>query len=224
MIMKFILLFFINCFPWRLRRIFYIYCFSWDLHKKSYIGFSILFVDCVVLEEGSRIGHLNIFKGLSMVQLSFNSRIGSLNYFTGFPKNGVGFFEHQSSREPIFRLGQESAVTSRHYFDCTGGVEIGSFSTFAGIRSTVLTHSIDLKLNRQHSSSVSIGNYCFIGTNVIILPDSLVPNFCIVGSGSVFRGYHKEVRTIFFGNPLQSKSIDSPESYAYFYRIKGFVN
>lgn len=223
-VLKLIFIFVVNCFPWSLRRLLYNYFFSWNLNKKSYIGFSFLLVDSVVMEENSRIGHLNIFKGLASVKLSCNSRVGSLNYFTAFPQNGVGFFCHQPERKPIFKLGKESAVTSRHYLDCTAGIEIGSFSTFAGIRSTVLTHSIDLKLNRQHSSPVLIGDYCFIGTNVVILPNSTVPSLCVVGSGTVFRGHFQENRTIFFGNPVQFKPIDNSQSHAYFDRIKGFVN
>jgi hypothetical protein len=57
----------------------------------------------------------------------------------------------------VFKIGEHSAVTSRHYLDCTGGVTVGAFSTVAGARSTIFTHQVDITQSRQVWRPVRIG-------------------------------------------------------------------
>lgn len=49
---------------------------------------------------------------------------------------------------------------------------------------------------------VSIGNNCFIGARVILLPGVHIGNDCIIGSGSVVRGDVPD-GSIVFGNPAK---------------------
>ena len=84
-----------------------------------------------------------------------------------------------------FRLGRNSAVTSRHYMDASGGIRIGDFTTVAGVRSTVITHGIDLMGSQQSVSGCSIGDYALVGSNVKLVPGAHVPERSLVAMGSV---------------------------------------
>ena len=57
---------------------------------------------------------------------------------------------------------------------------------------------------------IYIGNNCFIGMNVVVLPGTVVEDNVIVGAGSVIRG-HLESNSVYIGNP--AKRIMSIEEY-----------
>ncbi len=96
--------------------------------------------------------------------------LGSLIYISGYPTSLSDHFNHIENRKCQLYIGRHSAITSRHFIDCTAGIKIGKYTTIAGIRTQILTHSIDLVKNRQDARPIEIGDYCFIGTNCVILP------------------------------------------------------
>jgi hypothetical protein len=209
--------------PWPLRRLVLQRFLGYRMHPTSRIGFSLVACDHLLMEENSRIGHLNVFKGLRLVHLSSDSSIGSLNWITGYPAGCTRHFSSEADRRPELYLGCHAAVTNRHLLDCTARVSIGAFATFAGFRSQILTHSIDLKHSRQASSPVSIGEYSFVGSDCVILGGSVLPSRSVLGAKSLLNKSFSESYWLYGGVPARPLK-ELPAEWAYFVRARGFVD
>jgi serine acetyltransferase len=209
--------------PWRLRRIILITVFGYKIHDTARIGLSIICPDRLEMDAGSRIGSLTLCKGISLLKMGESSSIGSLNWITGFPAGNRAFFASDVGRRPELVLGAEAAVTTRHYIDCTNSVQIGKFTTFAGARSQILTHSIDLNECRQSSKPVTIGEYCFVGTGCVLLAGSVLPDYSVLGASSMLNKEYSEAYFLYAGNPAKAVKPLSRDM-AYFKRLTGFVH
>jgi len=208
--------------PFPLRRLVYIRFFGFSIDPTARVGYTLLLCRYVRMGAHARVGHLNLVKGLDRFELSKYSSIGNLNWITGFPISDRGHYADDPGREPSFLLGAHSALTNRHLVDCSTTVTIGSFSTFAGFRSQVLTHSIDLRIPKQKCAAVTIGNYCFVGTGVVILPGSKLPDRSVLAAGSVLVDSLIEEQTLYGGVPARAiKKLD--DSLGYFTRQTGYV-
>jgi acetyltransferase-like isoleucine patch superfamily enzyme len=176
------------------------------------------------LEMGanSRIDHLTVCKGLDRVVISDFGLIGRLNWITGFPSENRDHFGSDINRNPSLFLGQHAAITNRHIIDCTNEVSIDEFSTIAGFRSQILTHSIDLKEGKQKSHPIKIGKYCFVGTGVIVLGGAELPDYSVLGAGSVLNKSHKTPSSLYAGAPARHVKI-LEGNMEYFVRNEGFV-
>jgi acetyltransferase-like isoleucine patch superfamily enzyme len=208
--------------PWPLRRWFLTRFLGYQIHPTARIGWAWVFPERLIMEEHSRIGHLTVCKGLELLQLGAHSSIGRLNWITGFPRGDTSFFGYQVDRNPKLELGSHSAIGNRHLIDCTASVTFGSFCNLAGFRSQILTHSIDIKECRQSSAPATIGNYCFVGTDTVILGGSNIPSYCVVGAKSLVNKKLDEELMLYGGvpvKPLRKLSMD----YKYFSRPVGIV-
>ncbi len=209
--------------PWPLRRWLLVQLWGYDLHPTSRIGLSLVLVDKLVLRASARIGHGNVIKGAALVQLDEHSSIGNGNWITGFPRGTASrHFAHQPERQPELRLGAHAAITNRHLIDCTHRVEIGAFTTFAGFRSQILTHSIDLRLARQHSEPITVGAYCFLGTDCVLLGGAVLPDRSVLGAKSLLNKAYTEPGQLYAGVPARSVAPLPPDA-AYFSRTEGFI-
>jgi glycosyltransferase involved in cell wall biosynthesis/acetyltransferase-like isoleucine patch superfamily enzyme len=196
--------------------------FGYQLHSESYIGFSWVYPHELVLEKGARIGHLTVCKGIRRLHLMESASIGRGNWITGFPEGPSAHFAHQTDRVPQLVLGAHSAITHRHIIDCTNSVRIGHHSTVAGYHSQFLTHSIDLKENRQHSLPITIGDYCFVGTQCVVLGGSVLPSYSVLGAKALLQKPFEAQHTLYAGIPAEPiKSL--PADMKYFQRESGFV-
>lgn len=193
------------------------------MHESSSIGLSLVMPGSLHMAKNSRIGHLNIIKGVDKVFIGESASIGSLNWISGFTKSSnSSHFTDQVERVPVLRLGAHAAITNRHLIDCTDSVSIGRYSTFAGFRSQILTHSISIADSRQRSGPVVIGDYAFVGTGTIILPNACLPSFSVLGAGSVLNKAYCDEYFLYAGNPARPvKSLD--KNSAYFVRTSGYV-
>ena len=190
------------------------------IDRSARIGLSIVDSDVLEMGPGSRIGHLTMLRGLRRTHLGAGASVGNLNWITASP-----VFRTQSPRNTehgCFTLGRESAVTSRHYVDCSGGVMIGEYTTVAGVRSTILSHEIDLLAGVQTSTATHIGNFCFVSSNVCLTAGSSIPDRSAVAMGAVVVGDLETSGALYGGVParLLRSGIDAG---AYFRRRKGFV-
>jgi len=208
--------------PWFLKRPLMQSLLGYRLHPSSRIGLSLVAATEVELAENARIGHLNVVRGLSRLELGPHSIIAQLNWITGFPAGPSRHFAHQPDRRPTLRLGEHSAVTSRHLLDCTNSISIGRFTTVAGFRSQILTHSIDLATNRQNSAPVEIGAHCFVGSASVILSGAKLPDYCVLGAGAVLAHAVEETHTLYAGVPARAVK-KLPADWKYFTRSQGFV-
>jgi acetyltransferase-like isoleucine patch superfamily enzyme len=209
-------------FPWGMRRSFLEKQFGFQIHPSCRIGFSWIFPTRLIMEEGSQIGTLTVCKNIALLHVKAHASIGNGNWITGFPLGPSPHFAHEQDRQPQLIVGEHAAITHRHLIDCTNSVTIGKFTTMAGFQSQILTHSIDLEKNRQSSAPVRIGDYCFVGTNCVLLAGSALPDFCVLGAKSLLNKAFSESHQLYGGVPARAIEKVSPD-FEYFRRTKGFV-
>ena len=220
--MKTILMLLSFLLPWKLRRSFLETQFHYQIHPSARIGLAWISPTRLIMEEGSRIGSATVCKNIDLLHLKAHSSIGRGNWITGFPLGPSQHFAHQTDRRPELIVGEHSAITNRHLLDCTNSVTIGRFTTFAGFHSQIITHSIDIEQNRQSSKPVRVGDYCFVGTNCVLLGGAALPNFCILGAKSLLNKSFADTYQLYGGvpaRPIKGLSRDSK----YFQRTEGFV-
>ena len=218
-----LLAFFTLFLPWPLKRWFFIHIFGYEIHPTSRVGFSLITARRVILEEGAHIGHLNRCQGLDLLHLSAHAIIGKLNWITGYPSGSTTHFAHQIDRQPCLILGPHAAISNRHLLDCTAKVVIGAYATFAGFRSQILTHSVDLEHSRQAAEPVEMGEYSFVGTDCVLLGGSSLPNRSILAAKSLLNKKLTQELTLYGGVP--AKPIKPlPPTWAYFHRKTGFIH
>ncbi len=194
-----------------------------ELHRTSHIGFAWTLPKRLILEEHSRIGHLTLCKGLDLLHLKAHASIGPLNWISAYPSSSTEFFARDKDRKPQLLVGAHAAITSRHLIDCTSTVSVGDFSTVAGWRSQLLSHSIDLQLGRQTSRPITIGRYCFVGTACVLLGGSALPDYSVLGAQSLLNRRFLATHWLYAGTP--SKPVKAlPENSLYFVREVGVVH
>jgi acetyltransferase-like isoleucine patch superfamily enzyme len=210
------------CLPWGIRRSFLEKQFGYTIHPSCRIGFSFIFTTRLIMEEGSRVGNLTMCKNIDLLHLKAHASIGNGNWITGFPLGRSRHFAEEKDRQPQLIVGEHSAITHRHLIDCTNSVVIGKFTTFAGFQSQILTHTIDIEKSRQTSAPVRVGDYCFVGTNCVLLGGSALPDFCVLGAKSLLNKAFTESHQLYGGVP--ARPIEKlPPDCAYFRRTEGFV-
>lgn len=175
------------------------------------------------MKEGARIGHLNIAIHLDGMKLGKKASIARGNWITGFPSNTTSkHFAHQAERTSLFIIGDSAAITKNHHFDCTNIIEIGAYTTVAGYQSQFLTHSINVMENRQDSAPIKIGEYAFVGTNVVLLGGAELPARCVLGAKSLLNKAYTDEWMLYGGVP--AKAIQAiPPTAKYFTRAEGYV-
>jgi acetyltransferase-like isoleucine patch superfamily enzyme len=220
--MKTVLRFLSLLLPWTLRRSLLEKQFGYSIHPTSRIGLAWIFPRRLVMEEGSRIGHLNLCKNIDLFHLGAHAVVGQLNWITGFPSGPSRHFAHQADRRPDLILERHAGISSRHLIDCTARVRIGAFATIAGFRSQLLTHSIDLAAGLQSAEPIDIGEYCFTGTNSVVLGGSALPHHSVLGAQSLLNKKWEEPYRLYAGVPAKPIK-ELPPDLEYFRRTEGFV-
>jgi acetyltransferase-like isoleucine patch superfamily enzyme len=209
--------------PWKLRRPALNSWFGFNIHPSARIGLSWIFPTKLIMEANTRIDNFTVAVNLDMIEMKINSKIGRGNWITGFPLNSKStHFSHQSDRRPVLIVGNSSAITKNHHLDCTNTIEIGAFSTIAGYQSQFLTHSINVMDNRQDSTPIYIGDFTFVGSNVVVLGGASLPSRSVLGAKSLLNKSFTEEWMLYAGVP--AKPVQSiPANAKYFTRTEGFV-
>ena len=160
---------------------------------------------------------MNFTKLINLIQLI---RFGGLRLylFNAFAKHIIG--TNTNFKENIHFTSQvigsnisyhrdkftlRSFKTSSHcYIQSLCGIEIGENFLFAsGLKLISGNHNILKDRNTICKGPIIIGNNCWFGTNVIILPNVKIGNNCIVGAGSVVTKSFMEDNLIIAGNPAK---------------------
>ncbi|MDT3404791.1 acyltransferase [Mucilaginibacter terrae] len=209
--------------PWSLKRRALQKWFGYEIHPTAKLGLTWVFPHKLVMGPGARIDHFTAAVHLDYIELGKNASIGRSNWITGFSTHTESkHFKHQTNRKTELILGEEAAITKNHHIDCTSAIHIGRFSTIAGYNSQLLTHSIDVFENRQDSASITIGEYCFVGTNVVVLGGATLPAYSVLGAKSLLNRAYTETWMLYAGVPAKPiKQI--PATAKYFTRTEGFV-
>lgn len=192
-------------FPWPIRRRLLCGLFGYHIHPAARIGYSIILAKQLEMAAKARIGNFVFCKPIDRICMGEDTAIGTGNYITGFATSNQHHFIHVTSRRCELVLEQGAGITGRQYLDCNGGIYVGAFTVVAGLRTQILTHSIDVYRNRQHAASVRIGKYCFLGTSCVILPGAELPDYCILAAGSVLNKKYEETGMLYAGNPVRPK-------------------
>jgi acetyltransferase-like isoleucine patch superfamily enzyme len=214
----------ISCLlPWSLRRYVLQRWFGFDLHPTARIGLAWVFPNKLSMGPGAHIDHFTIAVNLDSIRMGAQSIIGRSNWITGFPVNSASpHFRHQPDRRAELVLGEAAAITKNHHLDCTNSLVIGAFSTVAGYNSQFLTHSINVMDGRQDSAPIHIGDYTFVGTNVVVLGGAVLPPYSVLGAKSLLNKSHTTEWTLYGGVPARAVS-EIPRTAKYFSRTDGFV-
>lgn len=220
--MKRLLAAFVVLLPWPLKRWCLTTFWKFQIDPTARIGLAWIFPKHLVMGPRSRIGHLTLCKGLTLLRLDERASIGRGNWITGFPAGPSKHFAHQPDRRPELIVERHAAITNRHLIDCTHSVTVGEFATMAGFATQILTHSIDLEHGRQSSEPIRIGAYSFVGTNCVLLGGSSLPDRSVLGAKSLLNKAHTEPLHLYAGVP--AKPIKPlPADWKYFTRTDGFV-
>ncbi|GAB4050304.1 hypothetical protein GCM10028810_44210 [Spirosoma litoris] len=197
--------------------------FGYEIHPRAHIGLAWIFPRKLSMAEGARIDHFTVAIHLEQIHMGQNASIGRGNWITGFPMNTDSLhFRHQLERQAELRMGESAAISKNHHLDCTSLIHIGRFATIAGYNSQFLTHSIDVAENRQDSASIYIGDYTFVGTNVVVLGGAALPAYSVLGAKALLNKAHTDEWTLYGGVP--AKRIQKiPATAKYFTRTTGFV-
>jgi acetyltransferase-like isoleucine patch superfamily enzyme len=209
--------------PWRLKRFLLIRFFKYEIHPSAKIGYSWIYPRKLIMNSNSKIGNLNIAVHLDLISIGKYSSISRGNWITGFPsKTNSKHFSHQTERESKLLIGEHSAITKNHHIDCTSTITIGNFVTIAGYNSQLLTHSINILENRQDSSPIIIGDYCFVSTNVVVLGGAHLPSYSVLGAKAMLNKKMNQEYCLYGGIPAKFIS-EIPKTAKYFNRSIGFI-
>jgi acetyltransferase-like isoleucine patch superfamily enzyme len=102
-------------------------------------------------------------------------------------------------------------------------VTVGRFVTLAGVRSTLITHQIDLLTNRQTVAGIAIGDHALISSNCRIAPGARIAGRTMFAMGSVIAGDRAKPGFLHGGvpaRPIKEFGVDA----AHFVRTTGEVS
>lgn len=134
---------------------------------------------------GSSVGSLTVFRNVD-VYLGEGATVGQLNWISSAP---FLMESARGSKSGRLSLDDHAAIMNRHYVDASGGVSLGAYSILAGVRSTLMTHGIDVNDNVLDTEEIRIGAYAMVGGNCNFVLGAVVPPYSIVAMGStVVRG------------------------------------
>jgi acetyltransferase-like isoleucine patch superfamily enzyme len=167
-------------------------CDRLSIGDNSRIGTGVVFLGCaeVIIGRNVLIGSLNLFRGGDVVELEDFSQVLRFNVINAIPENDC-----TNEPESTFKLGYGSVITAEHRIDFTDKVTIGRCTIFGGRNSSIWTH------NRREGMPVSIGDYCYVGSEIRMAPGASVPNCCVVGLGTVLTKPIREPWSLIAGVP-----------------------
>lgn len=154
-----------------------------DIAASARIGPTVV-VGCGPITVGAEtvIGLFNVFRGLRVVRIGRATVMGQLNY--------VGAAREFQALHPdsgAFYVGDVVAITNRHYFDCSGVVDIGDRVVVGGLRSIFQTHEADLATNTQTAGRITLCEGSMTATDCTLLKGATVPYRSMVAAGSLMR-------------------------------------
>lgn len=172
-----------------------------QIHHTAKIGFSLLFIDKIVLKEKAVIGNFNFFK-VKKLAICKSGFVGKVNIFKGpisvFIGENSGISKQNKFRranypvsvgEASLHLGENSFIVSNHFIDLTKSVSFGDNSILAGVGTQIWTHGY-YHGNKgperiRIDGDVIIGNNVYIGSRCLFNPGVKVSDAIHIGSGSV---------------------------------------
>lgn len=190
-------------------------CSRVNIGEGCKIGFSLIIADHIELCAGSKIGHLNlvriaklelaegayirhlnIFNGGFVVRLDKDSWIHSMNKFSG---QTIHHYQ-----ESVFLMKEGSSMMMKNEIDLSDNITIGEHAIIAGSGSQIWTHAFYQTRNRiaRVDGSVEIGDYSYVGSNVVICSGVRICADCYIGANATVA---KDITTpgLYVSQPLR---------------------
>jgi acetyltransferase-like isoleucine patch superfamily enzyme len=208
--------------PWSLKRFMLRKLYGYDIHPTAHIGLAWIFPRKLKMAAGSRFYSLSVAIHLDYIELGENSSIGRGCWITGLGTGDSQYFKHQTDRKSELIMSDNSHFTKNHHIDCTNTIKIGRMVTIAGYQSQFLSHSINVIENIQDSAPIEIGDFAFVGTNVVVLGGAKLPAYSVLGAKSLLNKAFTEEYKLYGGVPAKMIA-DMPKDAKYFNRTDGFV-
>lgn len=240
---KYIIAFFLFLFPAYIVRILLkvIRIRKYSIDKDVEIGFSLILVEELRLESGSRIGHLNFIKVKKMVH---GGSIGSLNQMRGsfcvitkkhsWIRNGNKFSANPETYHDVqLILKERAAIVVNHIFDMTDSILIGEGTVIAGSGTQFWTHSFivtkKIATGVRIDAPITIGDYCYIGSNCTLLSGVEIANEITIGAATcVSKSLNEKgcyvgqgLRFLPFDAEAKIESLGSPKLHNFIFRKDG---
>lgn len=186
--------------------------FGHRIGRRVRIGVSILDAREMEVGDGASIGHFNLILRVGRLEMGRHARIGVLNIIRGGTLVRLGDYsdvmrlnvlnaipEHDCTTTPESELqvGPGTVLTSGHRIDFTDRVSLGKNVIVGGRSSSLWTH------NRQETAPITIGDFCYLGSEVRLAPGAGLPDECILGLGSVLTRQITEPRSLVAGVPAK---------------------
>lgn len=96
------------------------------------------------------------------------------------------------------------AISGSSYIQSINGIVLGkNFLYGPGLRLISSNHDLTDKNKSVSAQPISIGDHCWFGANVIILPGVTIGNNCVIGAGSVVTKKFEEDNLVIAGNPAR---------------------
>ena len=171
---------------------------GYKIGNNCYLGLSLIQADMISIEDECYIGHGNLIWRLKKFHMGRGSRISSLNWISG-AKNGT------------FELGANSSISMLHFFEASSNIFIRSNCIVAGRSSQFFTHGIT-PTNIDDRRSITIGDWCYIGSAVRMVPGTSLADHTFVGMGAVVTKNFSDNFVLIVGCPAVVKKKLSPNS------------
>ena len=198
--------------PWRARRRILAALFGFDIDRTARIGFSIVAPRTLKLAHNSEIGHLNVIRGMDLLDLGAGAIISHLNWVFGIASRELGSLDGPSA----LILDAGAGITRRHLIDCSAPVRLGKFCLVAGYGSQILTHAVVLAEDHQGAKAIGLGDYAFVGTRSVVLGGATLPRYSALGAGSTLRDRFEDEYSIYSGVPAKLVGKTKPDSKFFF--------
>jgi len=180
--------------PHWIKRPLFRFALGWKIGRGSRIGFSIILCENVRIGVGCRIGHFNLFRDLRMLGIGDGTEILNFNHFMG---------SRHENWPDHFSIGNNSKVTSHHFFDCGGGIVIGDLCCVGGRDAQFWTHYLTA-INKTAWRELIIDDRCYVGARATLVY-CRIPADSVVGAGAVVtKDFSKEgTGLLLAGNPAE---------------------
>lgn len=174
------------------------------------IGFCYLDIQEISLSDNVIISDFNMFKNIEKLEIKESSTIGRFNLFTC-----SNYYKNKISKNPgIIRIGNNTAITMRHYFDVQEKIEIGDFSLVAGIKTIFFTHQKGISMLNE-AKPITIGSHVYMGAACRVMPGCIIEDNIIVGGGNILSGHMSESFSLYTTQRV-SKVKSLPENSPFF--------
>lgn len=175
-----------------LRVLLYKLVFGYDI-KNTKIGLGTVIYVSHFKSESALIESGNNFIGPIKVILSRGVRIAKNNSFR------AGFWLTQEQQNGACLVLREGAnITSSHYFDLNGGIQIGKNSWVAGWGSQFWTHG-----GGQAPRGIVIGDNCYISSGALFSPGVTIAEESTIALGCVITKTFSCANNLIGGNPAK---------------------